>query len=128
MTKMEEVLALRAMEEPHYNCAQSMLVPFAEELGLTREQAYDLALDFGGGMGCGGLCGVLTGSMMVMGGKGVPQEARERLVEQFRARHGAVNCDELTQGLESHTPEKKERCDALICEGMKWLLKELEQE
>lgn len=127
MTKMEDMLALRALEEPHYNCAQSILVPFAEELGLTRQQAYDLALNFGGGMGCNGLCGGLTGSLMVMGGKGVPQERREQLVAEFIARNGAVNCEELTEGLEHHTPERKQRCDALVCGCMEWLLKELEQ-
>ena len=40
MTRMEEVKYLRT--EPngrHYNCAQSLLVPFAEQVGLDKEQA-----------------------------------------------------------------------------------------
>ena len=44
MTRMEEVKYLRT--EPngrHYNCAQSLLVPFAEQVGLDKEQADKLA-------------------------------------------------------------------------------------
>ena len=40
MTRLEEVQYLRT--EPggrHYNCAQSLLVPFAPLVGLDREQA-----------------------------------------------------------------------------------------
>ena len=35
-----------------YNCAQSVFIPFAEDRGRTREQAKDIAANFGGGMGC----------------------------------------------------------------------------
>ena len=48
MTRMEEVKYLRT--EPngrHYNCAQSLLVPFAEQVGLDKEQADKLGSFFG---------------------------------------------------------------------------------
>ena len=40
MTRLEEVQYLRTEPDGrHYNCAQSLLVPFASEVGLTKEQA-----------------------------------------------------------------------------------------
>ncbi len=49
-----------------YNCAQSVLIAFKDELGLTEQQAARMASGFGGGMG--GLrevCGALTGAFLV---------------------------------------------------------------
>ncbi|MBQ7859521.1 MAG: C_GCAxxG_C_C family protein [Faecalibacterium sp.] len=51
-----------------YNCSQSVVAPFAEELGLSEELALKLSCGFGGGIGrlremCGALCGVV----MVLG-------------------------------------------------------------
>ena len=77
MTRKEDMAALRADTQVHYNCAQSVVVPFAQDMGLTRELAYDLALNFGGGMGCGATCGALIGALAVLGGLGQPQERGE---------------------------------------------------
>ena len=38
MTRMEETEALRARTDVHYNCCQSVLVPFADLCGLDRRQ------------------------------------------------------------------------------------------
>ena len=59
MDRMEQVKHLRT--DPggrHYNCAQSILVPFAGEAGLEEEQAYQLGAMFGSGMNHGATCGV----------------------------------------------------------------------
>ena len=32
--------------EPHYNCAQATLIPFAEELGLDRQTSLFISLKF----------------------------------------------------------------------------------
>lgn len=47
MTHLEHAAALRADTTTHYNCAQSVLIPFAKEAGLTEEQANALAENFG---------------------------------------------------------------------------------
>ena len=39
MSHIERVKEVRAIVEPHYNCGQSILVPFCKELGMTEEQA-----------------------------------------------------------------------------------------
>ncbi len=70
MDRMEHVRALRASTDRHYNCCQSILVPFAEEMGLTEEAAYALGANFGAGMKHGSTCGTLTGALMVLGGGG----------------------------------------------------------
>ena len=40
MSHIERVKEVRAIVEPHYNCGQSILVPFCKELGMTEEQAH----------------------------------------------------------------------------------------
>lgn len=73
-----------------YNCAQSVLMPFADLLGLTEEQAALVAVGFGGGMGrlrqnCGAysalvmLCGTLFGS------EGAGTERRAEVYAQVQA-------------------------------------------
>ena len=51
-----------------FNCAQSVLSAFSEELGLTRETALKIACPFGGGMARQAeTCGAVTGAFMVIG-------------------------------------------------------------
>ena len=54
MSHIERVKEVRAIVEPHYNCGQSILVPFCKELGMTEEQAYALGAHLGKGMRHGG--------------------------------------------------------------------------
>ena len=67
MTKQEHVNALRADETVHYNCCQSVLIPFAQECGLSHEAANALGSNFGAGMRRGATCGAVTGALMVLG-------------------------------------------------------------
>ena len=39
MTKQEKAQSLRERKDIHFNCAQSVLVTFAQEAGLTEEEA-----------------------------------------------------------------------------------------
>lgn len=114
MTKKEKAFELRSNTEVHYNCAQSVLMPFAGELELTEGKAFDLALNFGGGMGCGGMCGAVTGALMAMGGLGLPLDKRVELIEGFRERFGGTDCAVITAGMEKGSPEMKARCGEFI--------------
>ena len=90
-----------------YNCSQSVIVAFAPELGLEKEQALQVAAGFGGGMQMGGACGALTGAFMVLGIKHgaidpTDKESKthtydiiKKATEKFKARFGQVNCSEL---------------------------------
>ena len=74
MTHLEKAQELRARTDVHFNCCQSVLVAFAEDMGLTEQQAFDLGANFGSGMRCGSVCGTLTGALMVLGMKGYDEE------------------------------------------------------
>lgn len=123
MTKHEEMLALRNDPNIHYNCAQSVLMPFADDMGITREQARAISANFGGGMGCGSVCGAVTGALMALGGLNAPEEQREALLKQFAAAHGSLNCADLVCGLEKGTPERKCLCDGLVAECLNFVCK-----
>ena len=67
MTKLERARELRADTARHYNCCQSVVLPFAEELGLDEEAVLKLAEHFGSGMRRGSVCGAVTGGLMALG-------------------------------------------------------------
>ena len=78
MTKLERARELRADTARHYNCCQSVVLPFAEELGLDEEAVLKLAEHFGSGMRRGSVCGAVTGGLMALGlmGKSGSQDVR----------------------------------------------------
>ena len=50
------------------NCAQSVIKAYVDELDVNEQQALDMALGFGGGMGkMQKACGAVTGAYMVIG-------------------------------------------------------------
>lgn len=124
MTKREKMTALRNDPSVHYNCAQSVLIPFAEDIGITEEQANDLMLNFGGGMGCGSVCGAVTGALAAMGGLGLPQEKRVELIRQFRNANGALDCAALLKAAVERGEERKAHCDRMIDECMDFVCRE----
>ena len=75
MTRMEETEALRARTDVHYNCCQSVLVPFADLCGLDKETAFKLGANFGSGMRHGSTCGAVTGALMVFERKNMLDDA-----------------------------------------------------
>lgn len=118
MTRKEDMRALRADTQTHYNCAQAVMVPFAADMGLTREQANALALNFGAGMGCGSVCGAVTGALMALGGLNVPQEKRLELLLRFRTQNGTLDCAQLLKLAAERGENKKEHCDRMVAEAM----------
>ena len=124
MTRKEDMAALRADTQVHYNCAQAVTVPFAQDMGITREQAYNLALNFGGGMGCGVTCGALVGALTVLGGLGLPQEKRLELIRRFRAENGAIDCAALLKAAFQRGEEKKPHCDRMVRQCVDYVCQE----
>ncbi|MCE1198724.1 MAG: C-GCAxxG-C-C family protein [Marinilabiliales bacterium] len=67
---MKEVRTNRALEAfaSGCNCAQSVVMAYAEEFGLTTGQAKAVSVGFGGGMGrLQQTCGAVTGAYMIIG-------------------------------------------------------------
>lgn len=116
MDRMEQVRALRADESVHYNCCQSVLLPFAQKMGLSPEQAYALGAHFGSGMRHGSACGALSGALMVLGALGYDGQEAAALIRQFKEDHGATDCATLLKSSHDRGEVKKNHCDGLVFE------------
>ncbi|MCD8146976.1 MAG: C-GCAxxG-C-C family protein [Clostridiales bacterium] len=115
----ERAKALRETVSPHYNCAQSVLLPFAEEAGLDRELALKLSSNFGSGMKCGSVCGAITGGLMALGLYGVEDgKTVGAYFRRLRANH--ENCIECAQLLrldrDKGNTNQKAHCDGMVYE------------
>lgn len=113
----------RALFLQGYNCAQSVLGAFAEDLGLDQQTAMRLASGFGGGMGrMRHVCGAVSGMFLAAGlarGYSDPAAREEktavyamiqRLAAAFEAENGSIICRTLL-GLErpEGTPQAEAR-------------------
>ena len=116
MTHMEKARELRASTDPHYNCCQSVLIPFAAEMGLTEGQATALGAHFGSGMRHGSTCGAVTGALMVLGALGYGEKDALALLRQVQEGHGATDCATLLRASRERGEIKKAHCDGLVFE------------
>ena len=114
MTHLEHAAALRADTTTHYNCAQSVLIPFAKEAGLTEEQANALTAHFGSGMRHGATCGAVTGALMALGLLGCGEEAAKALLQSFREQEGDTACAKLLAIGKEKGLDKKAHCDSMV--------------
>ena len=121
MTHLEKAQVLRARTDVHFNCCQSVLVTFAEDMGLTEQQAFDLGANFGSGMRCGSVCGTLTGALMVLGMKGYDEEQSTAFLRKFQEDHGEINCAALLKKSHEAGIPRKEHCDGLVFEVVQML-------
>jgi C_GCAxxG_C_C family probable redox protein len=100
-----------------FNCAQSVFLAFAPELGMDEKTAARVACPFGAGMGRRArTCGAVSGALLALGLRfGMTscsdQEAKEKTYEltrdfiaAFEKRHGALDCSALL-GCDIGTPE-----------------------
>ena len=99
-----------------FNCAQTVLSTFSEELGMDKDQALKVSCGFGGGMGkLQETCGAVTGAIMVLGLKhGIAEidpeikEANYQRVKDFTTKfeeiHGSIKCMDLVK-TDLNTPE-----------------------
>ena len=98
------------------NCAQSVLLAYADVLGLTQEQAAMISVGFGGGMGrLREVCGAVSGMFMVAGllagyTNDDPKEKKDahyaliqQLANEFKAEHSTIICRDLLGSLGNST-------------------------
>jgi C_GCAxxG_C_C family probable redox protein len=132
-----------------YNCSQSVLVSFGQELGLSEDECLKIATAFGGGMGRQQYtCGAVTGALMVLGlkyGKGLndPEEKKKNTYritkefsDEFMRLNGSVNCLVLLDGLDMNNPDDNKkivernyydiRCEKYVSDAIKILGKLME--
>lgn len=116
------------------NCAQSVVLAFKDELGLSEETIKKLSIGFGGGLARQRLtCGAVSGMAMVIGylcSDGKDKAAAYALIksacDEFKAETGSLICAEMLSGEilkdksttpDDRTPEyyKKRPCADLCC-------------
>lgn len=107
MTKQERCIFAHDCHASGLNCAQSVAAAFANVTGLTKEQSIALCSGFGGGMRYGGVCGVVSAAIMVLGAvfpataeSGAEGKRRSGAVtmefqRRFSERFGNLDCREL---------------------------------
>ncbi len=114
-----------AMVAGNWNCAQSVLGVFCDDLGLNGATAMKLASGFGAGMAKKQeVCGAVTGAIMVIGlkhgqarenDKAAKEEAyrlSREMMDRFQARFGSCLCRELLPGIDLATAAGHERYKA----------------
>ena len=97
--------------EGGYLCSQAVLAAYAEEYGLTEEQALKLGTCLGAGMRKGEVCGACTGALMVLGlmhndpkNRKAAYENTVQFLNGFRDANGSYLCNDLL-GCDVRTPE-----------------------
>lgn len=115
---LDKAHELRAIVTPHYNCCQSVVLPFAPDAGMTEEQAYAFAYHFAGGMRMAATCGAVIGGLMVLGLFGVNDPAVVAdYYRRVKEKHdGMLNCADLLRVNAALGREKKPHCDAMVYE------------
>lgn len=115
---LEKAKELRAIVEPHHNCAQSVLMAFSGEIGISDEQAYKVASNFGAGMKCASVCGAITGALMAMGLLGIDNpECVKELFNAIKTNHdNCIDCADLLRINKEKGGDKKAHCDAMVYE------------
>ena len=112
---LDRARELRAIVQPHYNCGQSVVIPFAEDAGLTEAQALGICANFGGGLKRASACGAITGGLVVLGLFGIDDP--KDYYRALRANHeNMLDCADLLRKNKEQGREKKPHCDALVYE------------
>ena len=129
-----------------YNCAQAVMLAFADEIGLSEERAAALAKPMGAGMGrLRETCGAVSGAVLCLGllypdmGKGEMYALVQEFAGRFKEENGSYNCGELLAGAgiaaeTSPSPEartaayyKKRPCAELVYSAAR-ILQEMTEE
>ncbi|MEI6292080.1 MAG: C-GCAxxG-C-C family protein [Methanomicrobiales archaeon] len=105
MTKSDDALV---SFQSGFTCSSAVFSAFSKELGLDPDTAKKIACGFGAGISkTGNICGAVSGAIMVIGLKygkvtkvddTATQKTRalvREFMQEFKKRHGSVNCAEL---------------------------------
>lgn len=108
MSHSEKALEFHAQG---YNCAQAVLMAFSEDLGLSIKDAQRMVAAYGGGMGCGEICGTVSSALMILGmqkfntsadspekinlAKSDIRTESQHFMTRFKERNSSVICREI---------------------------------
>jgi C_GCAxxG_C_C family probable redox protein len=101
-----------------YNCAQSVLSVFSEELNISKSDCFRIATPFGSGVAYRQeMCGAVTGALMAIGlkygmdengntdQKSYTYDLTTHFITEFRKKNGSICCKDLLDGIDMSTPE-----------------------
>ncbi len=107
-TKMNKPEIASECMKKGYNCAQSIIKAYANEVGINQEDAVKMASALGGGVGRNGhICGAVSGAALIIGmkfgtinpadfpAKEIAYNKTNELLEKFAAENKSVLCKEL---------------------------------
>lgn len=114
---------LRSDPSKHINCAQAVILPFAEDLGMSEETIMKLASNFGGGMKMASVCGTVTGGAMVLGLFGMDNvQVLNQFYAKVKEKHeGHLICADLLKLNASKGLPKKPHCDAMVYDSVQFV-------
>lgn len=117
----DKAVELRKIKEPHYNCAQATVIPFAEDAGLDEKMAQKLTSNFGAGMKRAATCGAVTGGLMILGMYGIDDSSViAEYYKKIKEKHdGFLDCASLLRINKEEGGEKKVHCDKMVFECVK---------
>lgn len=90
-----------------YTCSQAIISTYSDRFNIDRKTALDLSAGFAGGMRIGKTCGVVTGSIMILGlafsGKNSekPEDRKEvyeatcQFINKFVETYKSIECKDL---------------------------------
>ena len=115
---LDRAREVRAIKEVHYNCAQAVLVAFADVLGTDEDTLFRAGANFGKGMRVTSVCGAITGALMVLGLAGIDDPAMvQQLFRDVKANHeGCCLCRELLALNKNTGIPNSEHCDQMVFE------------
>jgi C_GCAxxG_C_C family probable redox protein len=105
-----------------FNCAQSVLYCFCDDLEFEKNTALKISCGFGAGISrIGEVCGAVSGGVIVLGmkyGRGekdgrasteMTYAKTRELISQFTAKQGTLICRTLTNGCDLTTEEGQKK-------------------
>ena len=115
---VERAMELRGVICP--NCAETIYMTYAKELGLSEEAARSLGTNFGGGMKSGMTCGAITSGVAILGALGITDPRSVGMfIRAMRDNHGGLtNCADLLRRNTQNGGQKKPHCDRMIADSI----------
>lgn len=115
---LDRAKVLRAIVEPHYNCGQAVILPFAETLDIPEDLVMRFASHFARGMKGGALCGAIAGGLVALGLYGMDDPAvTAAYYRHLRESHPhGLDCAALLKVSKEQGGERKPHCDGMVFE------------
>lgn len=101
-------------QNPHANCCQAVLLPFARELGMDEATIWHIGENFGGGMRRGATCGAVTGALMALGLLGKGTDSVHLFHKLFKEMNGSLECAPLLKAAKENGEEKNDHCARMV--------------